>query len=237
MNPNKNAGAVSERLGTNMKELRRTWRMLGWVGLLIGSPLTNAAEPAAPTFSQDFSQVAVGKIPEGFLVLDGQFEVKEEAGNRYLELPGAPLDSYGVMFGAGGKEDWGAQARFFGTSQGRRYPVFGVSLNGVAGYRIQVSPAKRAIELMKGDDVKATFAFVWESGTWTNVRIQVRKVSEGQWKVEGRAWKDGTLEPSEWMAVWAESEVPIAGRAAVWGKPFSGTLIRFDDLKVLPLEK
>jgi hypothetical protein len=238
MIPNKKPAVVSERLAMNMNELRRTWRTLGWVSLLVaGTAGAWAAEPLAPTFTQDFSQVAVGKIPESFLVLDGQFEVKEADGNRFLELPGAPLDSYGVMFGSGAREDWGAQARFLGTGQGRRYPVFGVSLNGVAGYRVQVSPAKRAIELLKGDEVKVTFAFVWETGTWTQVRIQVRKVSEGSWKVEGKAWKDGTPEPANWMVVWNESETPIAGRAAIWGKPFSGTPIGFDDLKILPLEK
>lgn len=235
---NTDAGAVSEELSMNMNVRRRTWRTLGWVGLLMAGALgAPAADPITPTFSQDFSQVAVGKIPDGFLVLDGQFDVKEDSGNRFMELPGAPLDSYGVMFGPSGKEDWGAQARFSGTGQGRRYPVFGVSVNGVAGYRVQVSPAKRAIELLKGDEVKATFAFVWESGTWTQVRIQVRKVSEGAWKVEGKAWKDGTHEPADWMATWHETEAPIAGRAAVWGKPFSGTAIRFDDLKVLPVER
>jgi len=222
----------------NMNELRRTWRTMGWVGLLMaGASVGWAAEPSTPTFSQDFTQVAVGKIPDSFLVLDGLFEVKELNENRFLELPGAPLDSFGVMFGSGAREDWGARARFFGTGQGRRYPVFGVSVNGVAGYRIQVSPAKRAIELLKGDEVKATFAFVWETGTWTQVRIQVRKVSDGAWKVEGKAWKDGTREPVDWMATWNETETPIAGRAAVWGKPFSGTPIGFDDLKILPLEK
>lgn len=217
-----------------------TWRnrrVAGWL-LAAGIAMNGSEIPAAePVLSQDFSKAAVGKPPEGFLILDGLFEVKEEGADRWLELPGAPLESYGVMFGAGNKENWGAQAKVFGTGQGRRYPVFGVSLNGVAGYRIQVAPAKRAIELLKGDEPRVTAPFVWESGTWTQVRVQVRKVGERAWKVEGKAWKDGTQEPASWMISWDETEAPIGGRAAVWGKPFSGLPIRFDDLKILPAEK
>ncbi len=226
-----------------MKERRRTTtrRIAGWIGLLLaaGAGAQAILTPTlTPIFAEDFSQVAVGGMPEGFLILnDNNFQVKEEGGNRFLHLPGAPLDDYGVMFGSGSREDWGAQARFHGTRQGRRFPAFGVSVNGVAGYRVQVAPAKRAIELFKGDQVKASVAYEWESGTWTLIRIQVKKTGEGKWLVQGKAWPEGAREPGEWMVTWEETESPIAGRAAVWGKPFSGTPIQFDDLKVLPLEK
>lgn len=210
----------------------RVWWMVGFAAM--NAMLCRAA---APSFQQDFQQVEVGKLPDGFLVLEGQFAVREDGAQRFLELPGSPLDSFAVMFGPGGKDDWGAQARFQGTGQGRRFPVFGVSVNGVGGYRIQVSPAKKAIELLKGDETMASASFAWESGAWTQVRIQVRKAGEGLWKIEGKAWKDGTPEPAAWMVTWEEKESLIAGRAAVWGKPFAGTAIRFDDLKLLPADK
>lgn len=195
-----------------------------------GSDL-RAAEVA---FAEDFSAVAPGKVPETFLVLDGRFSVVEEGGNRCLELAGAPLEAFGAMFGPANKEDWGAQARFQGTGQGRRFPVFGVSVNSVAGYRVQVSPAKKVLELLKGDVVQASVPFAWQSGSWTQVRVQIRKTGAGAWKVEGKAWKDGTPEPPGWLLSWDETEDPVTGRAAIWGAPFSGTPIRFDDLKVRP---
>ncbi len=205
------------------------WRALStllWVGF--------SATAADPLFSEDFSNASPGQVPEGFLVIDGQFAVKEDAGERFLELPGAPLETFGVMFGPAGKEDRGARARFRSTGQGRRFPVFGVSVNGIAGYRLQVVPAKKAIELLKGEAVQASAPFQWESGSWTQLRIQIRKTGEAAWVVEGKAWKDGTPEPAAWSISWDEKVMPTAGRSAVWGNPFSGTPIRFDDFQVLP---
>lgn len=194
----------------------------------------SAAEPAR--FVEDFTRAELGKPPASLMILEGQFRVKEEGGNRFLELPGAPLDSFAAIFGSAGKEGWGAQARCWGTLQGRRYPVFGVSINGVGGYRLQVAPAKREVELLKGDETVARAPFVWQNGSWTQVRIQIRKTGEGEHRIEGKAWVDGTMEPKEWTITWVEKEELVAGRAAVWGKPFSGTPIRFDDFKVLPVE-
>src|SRR6266478_454181 len=45
-------------------------------------------------YQNDFQQASLGKLPEDFLVLDGAFSVKEENGNKFMELPGAPLDSF-----------------------------------------------------------------------------------------------------------------------------------------------
>ncbi|MGE3309176.1 MAG: hypothetical protein AB7O66_04335 [Limisphaerales bacterium] len=234
-----------------MNERRRTttrwiagWKGLGiaagaaaWIGMGIEARADDSAT-LKPILAEDFSSVAVGSMPDGFLILnDNNFQVKEEDGNRFLHLPGAPLDDYGVMFGSGASENWGAQARIHATRQGRRFPAFGVSVNGVAGYRVQVAPAKRAIEIFKGDEVKASVEYAWESGTWTLIRVQVKKTGEGRWLVQGKAWPDGSKEPADWLVTWEETETPIAGRAAIWGKPFAGTEIRFDDLKVLPVGK
>lgn len=199
-------------------------------------PAARSAEPV-PLFAEDFSKLEPGPLPDSFLVLDGQFVVREDGGNRFLELPGAPLESFGVMFGPARLENWSAQARIFGTGQGRRYPVFGLSLNGVGGFRVQVSPARKAIELLKGDDLVASAPWTWENGTWTQLRVQVCKVGEGAWKVDGKAWKDGTPEPEAWAVTWNEKEAPVAQRAAVWGKPFAGTPIRFDDIRILAVGK
>ena len=41
-------------------------------------------------YENNFEKEQIGKVPENFLVLDGGFAVKEEAGNKFLELPGSP---------------------------------------------------------------------------------------------------------------------------------------------------
>ena len=200
--------------------------------LFAGLALGTFAQQAKSLYENDFEQTALDKVPDDFLVLDGQFAVKEEAGNKFLELPGAPLDTFGALFGPTEKEGTAVSARIFGTGKGRRYPTFAVGLNGqgTSAYRLQVSPAKKALELFKGDELKATVPYEWQSGAWTRIRLQVRKVKDGQWKVEGKAWAD--QEPSAWMVTFDEREQPVAGRASIWGSPYATTPIRFDELKV-----
>lgn len=189
-----------------------------------------------PLYENNFEKAEIGKLPEGFLALDGGFVVKEEEGNKVLELPGAPLDSFSVQFGPTESSDIAISARINGTAKGRRYPTFGVGLNGVAGYKLQVSPAKKLLELYKDQEVRATMAFEWKSGEWTHLRLQVRKSKAGEWKVEGKAWLPGNTEPEAWMIAADEKEEPTAGRASLCGSPFSGTPIQFDDLTVSAVE-
>src|SRR5438128_10392220 len=125
--------------------------------LLIGLAFGAFAQQAKPLYENDFEKAELNKVPDDFLVLDGQFAVKEEGGNKFLELPGAPLDTFGALFGPTDKEGNAVSARISGTGKGRRYPTFAVGLNGqgTSAYKLQVTPAKKALELFKGDEVKA----------------------------------------------------------------------------------
>ena len=60
---------------------------------------------AAPLFSENFDAAEVGKLPAGFTSFAGAFKVAEEGGKKFLELPGAPLDTFGVLFGPTEKSD------------------------------------------------------------------------------------------------------------------------------------
>src|SRR3989440_5243914 len=123
---------------------------LSAVGMLAGRTV------AEELYANDFEKVEVGKVPDDFLVLDGGFVVKQEGGNKFLELPGAPLDSFAVQFGPAETTDVAVSARINGASKGRRFPAFGLGLNGVAGYKLQLSAAKNALELYKDQELKAT---------------------------------------------------------------------------------
>ncbi len=187
---------------------------------------------AAPLYQNDFEKADAGKVPEEFLVLDGLFAVKEENGNKVLELPGAPLDSFGVLFGPTEKSGVAVEAKIFGTGKGRRYPTFGVGLNGVGGYRLQISPGKKLLELYKGDDVVASVPCEWKSGGWTHLWLQVRPVKEGEVAVEGKIWGAGETQPDKWQLTFSDKSPAAAGRASIWGSPYSGTPIQFDQLAV-----
>lgn len=195
--------------------------------------------PAAqPLFKQNFEGMKLPGLPADFLVLEGEFAVKTEGTNTFLELPGAPLDTFGVLFGPTSRADVAATARFFGTGKGRRFPSFGVGLNGVSGYKLMVVPSKKALELLRNDELKATIPFAWESGKWAHLRISTVSLNTGKLHVAGKVWQEGAKEPADWMIRFQDPEDPApAGRASIWGSPYSGTPIWFDDLFLTPTSK
>ncbi|HTI71310.1 MAG TPA: hypothetical protein VMF06_15170 [Candidatus Limnocylindria bacterium] len=183
-----------------------------------------------PGYSQDFSSTPVGEVPSDMIVSDGQFAVKDDNGNKLIELPGSPLESFGLVFGPNEAAGVEIQAMIRGTKTGRKFPTFAAGLNGISGYKLRVAPAKNAIELAKGDEIKASVPFTWKSGEWVKLKLQVVK-ADGGVTLQGRAWQ-GTEEPKEWAISFTDKEPLKAGKASVWGMPYSGTPIQFDDLKV-----
>lgn len=199
------------------------------MAVLVALTLAHAAD-AQVLYTNSFDKTEIEKVPEDMMVLDGGFAVKEAGGNKFLELPGAPLETFGVLFGPTEASGLSVTARVQGTGKGRRFPTFAVGLNGVGGFKLQVSPAKKLVELVKGEEVVASAPFTWESGSWTMLRLQCRKVKDGEFKLEGKAWKQGDTEPKEWQVSRTETAESPAGRPSVWGMPFAGTPIQFDDL-------
>jgi hypothetical protein len=191
-----------------------------------------ADDAAKPLYSNGFEKAEAGKLPDDLMVLGGEFAVKSEGTNKFLELPGAPLETFGVQFGPVEKENVAVSARIFGTMKGRRAPTFGVGLGGVSGWKLQVSPGKKAIELLKDQDVKTSAAFDWKGAEWTQLRLQLRKVKDGEWQIEGKAWAYGAAEPKAWMISATDKEDPVAGKASAMGSPYATTPIWFDDLVV-----
>jgi hypothetical protein len=193
---------------------------------------------AGPTtlYENNFDSAQVGKAPADMLVLDGGFAVGGEGGAKFLELPGAPLETFGVLFGPAVTNNVAVSARIQGTRRGRLFPAFGVGLGGVNGYKLRVSPGKKELELHRADTDLVSVPFEWQSGQWTQFRLRLRGAGAGAWKVEGKAWTEGTAEPAAWQIVYDEKEPPRAGRAAIWGAPYAGTSIRYDDLRLERVE-
>ena len=184
-------------------------------------------------FKSDFESANADSVPEEMMVLGGQFSVKEIGGNKALELPGDPLEDFGALFGPAESDGVAVRARIRSETTKRLAPRFGVGLSGVAGYRLLVAPGQNVLQLLKDQQVVASAPFEWKPGTWTSLHLQVRKVSEGKWSVEGRAWADGTPEPKDWSISFEVSEALPAGKASIWGAPYSGKPILFDDLSVV----
>ena len=104
----------------------------------------------------------------------------------------------------------------------------------LGGYVYAVSTAGiTASPLVDELPVVKSVPFEWASGEWTTLRLQVRKAGAG-WVVEGKAWPATGAEPTGWQISIELKEAPSAGRAGLWGSPYSGTPIRFDDLVIAP---
>src|SRR6478672_11261301 len=79
------------------------------------------AEPAL--YSNNFEKAQIDQVPDDMLVLDGNFAVKQDEGNKFLELPGAPLDTFGALFGPTTNANVAVTAKIFGSGKGRRFPT------------------------------------------------------------------------------------------------------------------
>lgn len=217
--------------------------------MALGITLGNALA-AEPLYHTDFQDIALGDTPADMLVFDGDFQVKEFEDKRVFELPGSPLETYGFLFGpnviftddetkfkTGEQELKGfiVSVRAQSAKKGRRYPTYSIGVCGVSGYKLRASPAKRALELIKGEDAVATMDYDWPSGEWTDMKLQIT-AEAGTWLVKGKIWKAAETEPADWQLTHTDTEKPNPGKASAWAAPYSGQPIRFGELTIEPVE-
>ncbi len=204
--------------------------LAGFCGLSIRADSTTA--PVG--FSMNFEQFPPGKPPEELMILNGTFNVVEDAGNKCLELSPDPVEGDGFLFGPPGQVTGTVSARIWGSATGKRFPEFGIGANDAGGYKLILVPALGVLELRKGDDAKASVPCPWKSGSWIRFKLRVSKAKEGGFQLDGKTWPDGKAEPAAWCITAHEPESPAAGRASAWAMPYSETPIRFDDLQCDP---
>jgi hypothetical protein len=154
-----------------------------------------------------------------------------EADNKFLQLPGEPLDTFGFMLGADETNSITASIR--ATNTGKRFPEFGVGLAGAAGYRLWLQPAIGELQILKGDNVKTAKPYDWKPGTWLTLRLELSKQNNKP-ILQGKLWPRGTPEPKDWSITFEDpdSNKPPKGRPSIWGIPYSGTPIDFDDITI-----
>src|SRR3954469_19551105 len=176
--------------------------MLMTLCLCVGTSICadEAKVPAGP-YSTDFSKFQPGKPPEEFYLLNTQadFKIAEEAGNKFLELAGNPLDSFGVLYGPEGLVGGEMTAKIYGTTEGKLFPEFGLGVND-SGWKIWLIPGQNALVIRKRDDEKVRVVYTgWKSGAWTSFRMKLSKAADGKWQIQGKAWPADGKEPAEWM--------------------------------------
>jgi hypothetical protein len=126
-------------------DMRRATTLGAFLLAMIGLTASLLAQPAQPLYENDFSKTELDQVPGDFLVIDGQFAVKQDGDNRFLELPGAPLETYGLLFGAAEKDSLAvarmAPARTAGLHVRRQ--------SQRCQWLAAVAPARKALELWK----------------------------------------------------------------------------------------
>ena len=194
--------------------------------------LSVTALHAQVLYTNDFQKAEVDSTPDDLMVIEGQFTVKEKDGNKLLELPGAPLDTFSFLFGPKENTNIAVQARIFATSKGRRYTVFDVGLGGLGGYKLRAAPAKKQIELYRGDTLKTSAPLQWSGGKWTFLKLQIQQAEPAKFIIVGKLWQEGSDEPQEPLISFTDSEAPPRERASAGAMPYSGDPVLFDDLVV-----
>src|SRR5215208_6214683 len=112
----------------------------------------DAPAPSGGAYAVDFQKAQVGEVPKDLFVLNGSFSIRGEADNKYLELAGQPIDTFGLLFGAeSGYATTDVRGRVQGTSRGKLFPEFGLGSNDAGGYKVWLVPGQNALELRKGD--------------------------------------------------------------------------------------
>ncbi|MGC8744362.1 MAG: hypothetical protein ACP5T0_10840 [Verrucomicrobiia bacterium] len=204
-----------------------------WVLLILLVVVCGSYGAERVVYSQNFETATPGAVPDSMVVLDGKFSVKEEKGNRYLELQGVPLDNYAILFDEETDNSAGITARVRGESTGKRLPSFSVGLYGTAGFSLRVSPGRRAIELFKGNELIATTPFEWKGdGKWIWLKLKVINATPSV--ISGEVWyEDDRMQ--KWQ-IKCETAKAGVGKAFIAGIPFSSKPIHFDDITLVKID-
>ncbi len=201
--------------------------------------LAQDAAPAAPeSLKEDFQKLSPGALPDELMVVDGAFSIVAAGENKLLEIGTEPLTEGAVLLGKSMKHGGTIKAKIKASSKRRSFPRFGVGLGGTSGFRLRVTPADKAVEIVKEDERVAKAEFAWKTDAWFWVELKVTpSEAKDSWLVEGRAWEDGQPRPEAPSVTTSSSTAPPNGKASLWGAPFSLVPIQFDDVEVTPSAK
>ena len=78
---------------------------------------------------------------------------------------------------------------------------------------VQASPGKKAFELLKDADVKATVNYDWKSGAWTELRLEIRSIKTGSGASKAKRGR-GESEPKQPNIFFDEKEAN-PGKASI----------------------
>jgi hypothetical protein len=195
----------------------------------LGSVVAGAEEVAPVKF--DFEEYEEGTEPDLFVV-EGTFKIAAEDGNKVLQLEPLPLAESGVIFGKSLKGEASVTVDVKASKLRRSTPRFGVGLHGISGYRLRVVPASSKLEVVKSEEVVQSVDYKWTSDEWLTLRLTIEAAAEGKWVISGWVWPRGGEAPKEPAITIQSDEKPGQGKASIWGTPYSGMPISYDNVVI-----
>lgn len=200
--------------------------------ILISLVACQAGAGELKKLNYDCEKWTEGEPPAEVFVVDGTIRIKEKDGNKAIEIGIDPLVDGCAMLGSSANGSASIQARAFASKNGRSFPRFGIGVHGQSGYRLIVLCAKKELQLVKNDQVIKSAPYEWTSDAWMNLKLEALKDAQGKWSISGKAWPAGVAEPVEPQIKHEDSTLKGQGKCSIWGTPFSGTPICFDDMKL-----
>ena len=240
---------MNELTETPRKRLPLRLSLLAFPCLLLLGCFFKAAPPDLPSgensgegqaeevweveFDENFSSLEVGSEPENLFILDGAYAVSQEENDKRLTLPGSPVGDFGLLFGPRVREkSLELSFSFLATKKGRRLPAMAAGLGGVRSYRFRLNAATKQIILSRQDVEIGREVYQLESGSWCRVRFQALPGDGENTRIRLKLWKRGEEEPEKWLFDEIDPSAFAGGKCALWGYPYAGTPIHFDDLKI-----
>lgn len=173
-------------------------------------------------------------IPEDFFIMDGSWEVRKLVNTQALYLRPFPLRTYSLLLGPDIKEGMEMSADVYTSKRGQVFPNFSIGSHGLSGFRLNVKPGPRgsALELFINETrLIAVAKCDWQTDMWSSMRLNVQKTGPQEVTVKGKIWKRGEKEP-DWQIV-HKGDLPLdEGQCSIWGIPYSGRDIFFDNLVI-----
>ncbi len=184
------------------------------------------------TFQINASDWPEGEPPKEVFVVDGTIKIAAHEGNKAIVIDPVPVTDASAQLAESAAGNASIEGRVLATKRARSSPRFGISVHGMSGYRLLVTPSKQVLELVKGDETLASVPFAWTSGAWLKLKMEAKKAEGDAWIITGSAWAPDTPEPAEPLLKHADKGLKGQGKCAIWATPFSGEPVFFDDIRI-----
>ncbi|MFO1481935.1 MAG: hypothetical protein U1F71_01100 [Verrucomicrobiaceae bacterium] len=184
------------------------------------------------TFDIKADDWAEGEPPKEVFVVDGTIKIAARDGNKAIVVDPAPITDASAQLGVSASGSASIEARVLAIKRGRSTPRFGVSVHGLSGYRLLVNPAKKSLDLVKGDQTIASVPHTWTSEQWLKLKLEAKKGDGDAWSITGKAWPADAAEPAEPLIKHEDKGLKGQGKCAIWATPFSGEPVFFDDIHI-----